>query len=73
VASLTPTPNLAGNIWIAVSIDPATGQVTLVNQITNSSNGIISTTPVSTASTAAVLSTTPVSTVASTRPGHHRH
>jgi hypothetical protein len=64
VASLTPTPNLAGNTWIAVSIDPATGQVTLVNQITNSSNGIISTTPVTTAPTAALLSTAPVSTVA---------
>ena len=71
VASLTPTPNLAGNTWIAVSIDPATGQVTLVNQITNSNNGIItpapaalSTAAVSTAAAPAVASTEPVATVA---------
>ena len=79
VASLTPTPNLAGNTWIAVSIDPATGQVTLVNQITNTTNGHhlppplrpplspcenLSTAPAATVAAPAVVSTAPVATSA---------
>ena len=66
VASLTPTPNLAGNTWIAVSIDPATGQVTVVNQITNSNDGIITPAPaaLSTAAAPAAASTAPAATVA---------
>jgi hypothetical protein len=44
VTTLAPTPNQAGNTWNAVSINPANGQVTAVNQITNTSNGIPNTT-----------------------------
>jgi len=45
VSTLTPTPNLVGNTWQAISIDPATGQVTMVNQITNTTDGITPATP----------------------------
>jgi hypothetical protein len=40
VTTLTPTPNQVGNTWNAVSINPANGQVTAVNQITNTTNGV---------------------------------
>jgi hypothetical protein len=62
VTSLTPTPNLAGNTWQAISINPATGQVTQVNQITNTTNGV-PTTPAAAALTSAVLNTAPAATV----------
>ncbi len=62
VTSLTPTPNLAGNTWIAVSIDPATGQVTLVNQITNTADGITPTVIAAAALSPAVLSSAPAAT-----------
>lgn len=62
VASLTPTPNLAGNTWIAVFIDPATGQVTLVNQITNTTDGIAPTIIPAAALSPAVLSSAPAAT-----------
>ncbi len=39
VTTLAPTPNQAGNTWNAVSINPANGQVTAVNQITNTTSG----------------------------------
>ncbi|MGB8990935.1 MAG: FecR family protein [Desulfobaccales bacterium] len=42
VTTLAPTPNQAGNTWNAVSINPANGQVTAVNQITNTTNGVTS-------------------------------
>ena len=44
VTTLTPTPNQVGNTWNAVSINPANGQVTAVNQITNTSSGVPNTT-----------------------------
>jgi hypothetical protein len=60
VTSLTPTPNLAGNTWQAISINPATGQVTQVNQITNTTNGVpTSLTLAAAALTSAELSTAP--------------
>jgi hypothetical protein len=62
VTSLTPTPNLAGNTWLAVSIDPATGEVTLVNQIINTADGITSTAPATAALTLENLSTAPAAT-----------
>jgi hypothetical protein len=43
VASLSPTAGQAGNTWIAVTIDPATGEITEVNQITNPVNGDLGT------------------------------
>jgi len=78
VASLTPTPDLAGNTWLAVYIDPATGKVTLVNQIINTTDGItpiasengaltlenLSTAPAAPAAAPAVVSTAPVATSA---------
>jgi len=39
VTTVTPPANLQGNTWKAVSINPANGQVTTVNQITNTNNG----------------------------------
>lgn len=59
LTTLTPTANLAGNTWQAISINPANGQVTSVNQITNTSNGITSTTGTTTTTT-----TTPTTTTA---------
>jgi hypothetical protein len=56
VTSLTPTPDLVGNTWQAVSINPATGKVTLVNQIINTTNG---TAPISTPGAAALTSAVP--------------
>ncbi|MFA5111780.1 MAG: FecR family protein [Desulfobaccales bacterium] len=41
VTSLTPTAGQVGNTWVAITIDPATGQVTATNQITNSSGGVL--------------------------------
>jgi hypothetical protein len=35
VITLTPTPGQAGNTWQAITIDPATGEVIVVNQITD--------------------------------------
>ncbi len=78
VASLTPTPDLAGNTWLAISIDPATGKVTLLNQIINTTDGItpiasetaaltlenLSTAPAATVEAPAVVSTAPVATSA---------
>jgi hypothetical protein len=64
VASLTPTPNLAGNTWQAVSIDPATGRVTPVNQILNTTNGFAPTASLTAALTTAALSPAPVATLA---------
>jgi FecR protein len=40
VTSLTPTSGLAGNTWVAVTINPANGQVVPVNQIINTSGGL---------------------------------
>ena len=64
VASLTPTPDLAGNTWLAVSIDPATGKVTLVNQIINTTDGITPIASETAALTLENLSTAPAATVA---------
>lgn len=38
VATLAPTPGQAGNTWVAAEVNPATGKVTPVNTITNSTN-----------------------------------
>jgi hypothetical protein len=66
--SLTPTPNLAGNTWQAVSINPANGQITEVNQITN--NGFYSATNGASALLAAPGATesAPVSLTAAPNP-----
>ncbi len=49
VTSLTPTAGQVGNTWVAVTIDPATGQVTATNQITNTSGGTLGAAALSTA------------------------
>jgi hypothetical protein len=64
VASLTPTPDLAGNTWLAVYIDPATGKVTLVNQIINTTDGITPTDSETAALTLENLSTASAATFA---------
>ena len=64
VASLTPTPDLAGNTWLAVSIDPVTGKVTLLNQIINTTDGITPTASETAALTLENLSTAPAAAVA---------
>ncbi len=75
VTSLTPTAGQVGNTWIAVTIDPATGQVTTTNQITNTSGGTLGASALTTtATTAAVpatttaLTTTPVTTALTALP-----
>ncbi|OGR27233.1 MAG: hypothetical protein A2139_12645 [Desulfobacca sp. RBG_16_60_12] len=73
VATLTPTLYQAGNTWYAVTINPATGQITLVNQIINTTNGIASstasgstTTPSGTTTALATPSITSTSSLTST-------
>ena len=64
VASLTTTSGLVGNTWVAVYIDPATGEVTLVNQIINTTDGITTTASETAALTLSNLSAAPAATVA---------
>jgi hypothetical protein len=67
VATLTPTLLQVGNTWYGVTIDPATGQITLVNQIINTNNGILSST-VSASTTAPSGTTTSLATPSITSP-----
>jgi hypothetical protein len=62
IVTLTPTPGQAGNTWQAITIDPATGQVIVVNQITDPPTEVKAATE---ATTVALTSVTPVSTTLS--------
>ncbi len=64
VTSLTPTPDLVGNTWLAVSIDPATGEVTPVNQIVNTPDGVAATASETADPTPEALGTAPAAAAA---------
>ncbi|MCK9377318.1 MAG: FecR domain-containing protein [Syntrophobacterales bacterium] len=68
VTTLTPTAGQVGNTWIAVTIDPATGQVTTTNQITNTSGGVLGAAALTTTSAPATSPAALTATVPATTP-----